>query len=169
MKKLVFTLMVVFFGAAGLMAQSAEKAKCSKDKAACCASKKSASTASVSTEMNAKVLSMAKSIADKDETITTRQCAESGTVGFYKKNVCSTSGKISYNEVQFDQATKTFVNTSPTDVQNANQGTMIKVVNMENGTTSEATVDAKETKKCASKAGKKCCASKAKKAEGSQK
>ena len=162
--------MVVFFGAAGLMAQSAEKAKCSKEKTACCASKKSASTAAVSTEMNAKVLSMAKSIADKDETITTRKCAETGAVGFYKKNVCATSGKVSYDEVQFDEATKTFVNTSPTAVKNAEQGTMIKVVNMEDGSTSEAVIDSKDaTKKCA-KSGKKCCASKAKKAEsGSQK
>jgi len=68
MKKLVFTLMVAMFATAGLMAQNAEKkASCSKEKAACCASK--AKTASTTTTMNAKVLSMAKSIAEKDENI----------------------------------------------------------------------------------------------------
>ncbi len=171
MKKLVFTLMVIFFGAAGLMAQSTDKAKCSKEKSACCAKKK-ASTAAVSNDLNPKVLSLAKSIADKDETITTRKCADTGAVGFYKKNVCSESGKVSYDEVKFDEKTKTFVNTSPTAVENAEQGTLIKVVNMEDGSTSNATMDAdaKTTKKACAKSGKKCCASKAKKTEsGSQK
>lgn len=171
--------MVVLFGTAGLMAQSTT-ATSSKDKAACSSKAKSASccskgakTASVSTTTmeNPKVLSMARSMADKDETISTRQCAESGTVSFYKQSTCSTSGKISYNEVEFDATNNQFVNKSPKDIGTADEGELIKVVNMTNtetGETFEATVDSDSKKKC-TKGAAKCCAKSAAKKTGSQK
>lgn len=163
MKKLVFVLTVMIFGTLSLSAQEAtmEKKSCSKKSTACCASKaKAAGTAGTA---ETKVLSAAESLADAQEDITKRVCAESGSTSFYKKAVCSTSGKISYQEVEFDAEKNQFVNVSPNDIGDANEaGTIIKAVNMEN-----VKVDAKKgvtaaaDKKMAKKA---CCADGAKKA-----
>lgn len=166
MKKIVFVLSMMIFGSMSLMAQEATKAKeCTKGAAAkCCASKaKTASTASVDT----KVLSAALSLAETDATITKRVCAESGSTAFYKKAVCETSGKISYNEVQYDEAKMQFVNVSPNDIGDANEGKMYNVVNKTdvNSQTATKAVAADGTgekvmkKACSSKKeGAKCCA-----------
>lgn len=158
----------MIFGSMSLMAQEAKTAKsCTGKKTACCASKaKAAGTASAS---ETKVLSMAESLASSDENISKRVCAESGSTSYYKKAVCSTSGKISYNEVEYNEAKNQFVNKSPNDIGNANEGTVIKVVNQEAAdkmTKAEVKTmvkaDSKMAKKsCSKDASKKCCASKA--------
>lgn len=145
------------FGMAGLMAQTETK-KCTKaESAKCCAKKASASTA-ISAD-NTQVLG----VAMKRQNVTKRQCAETGAVSYFQKEVCEKSGKVSYNEVEFDAEQNQFVNKSPNDIGDANQGNVYKMANTE----AANTADVKTKKACSKKEGVKCCASK-KKAEGTK-
>lgn len=156
----MFVLAFALFGTAGLMAQETAKKACNKTAASSCCAKKSASTAS--TDMNAKVLSAAESLADADASITKRVCAESGSVSFYKEEKCETSGKISYKQVTFDAEQNQFVNVSPNDIGDANAGSVMKVANMEEDGSTKATA-----KKACAKDGKAagCCSGAKKKTE----
>jgi len=58
----------------------------------------------------AKTVAMA---AEIDESIEKKVCAYSGNVSYQRKNVCSTSGKVSFTSVEYDAASKKFVNVSP--------------------------------------------------------
>ncbi len=48
-----------------------------------------------------------------DESIEKKVCSKSGNVSYERKNVCSTSGKVSFTSVEYDAASKKFVNVSP--------------------------------------------------------
>jgi hypothetical protein len=87
-------------------------------------------------------------MASLDATIETRTDPSTGAVTYVRKETCSHSGAVSYVNVNFDPATNTFVNVSPT------------------GTGSGASCGSKATsasgKSCGSgaSAGKSCCAGK---------
>lgn len=119
MKKVLILFAFVF--AAGMAsAQSktctkAEKAACAKSGKVCTKSKASASTDGETKVASA--MSVADIAAENDETIERKVCGYSGNVSYYKKNVCEKSGKVSMTEVQFDEETESFVNTSPKDTE----------------------------------------------------
>ena len=162
MKKVILIVAFAIFGAAGLMAQDAEVKKCSKKGTAakCCASK-TAATATAATTIDAD-LTQVMSASMKRQGVTKRQCPDTGAVSYYKSETCSQSGKISYNEVEFDSNSKQFVNKSPNDIGNADGGKMYKVVNAEDASVKKAAGCSKTT------TGKQCCSKKGKKAEGTK-
>ncbi len=159
MKKVILIVAFAIFGAAGLMAQNAEVKKCSKEGTAakCCASK---ATAKAATTVDAD-LTQVMSASMKRQGVTKRQCPDTGAVSYYKSETCSQSGKISYNEVEFDANSKQFVNKSPNDIGNADAGKMYKVVNAEDASVKKASG-------CSKSADMKCCSKKGKKAEGTK-
>jgi len=85
---------------------SADAQACSKAKAgaACCASKKASTTASTTNTSN----EVADIAAASDENITKRVCEISGTSAYYQKSVCSTSGTVNWEEVEYDSSAKKF-------------------------------------------------------------
>lgn len=98
-------LLFAFLGMFSFMAQ-AQKA-CAKSCAKKCS--KTSMTANTNT-VNDDVVAKAASL---DQNIERRQCADTGAVCYYRKDVCEKSGKVSFAEVNFDAATSKFVNISP--------------------------------------------------------
>ena len=77
----------------------------------CPHAKKSTSTAS--TEVSSDYAKTVAAAAAMDENIEQKVCAKSGKVSYERKSVCASSGKVSYTAVEYDAATKKFVNVSP--------------------------------------------------------
>ncbi len=152
MKKVLFVLAFAIFGTVGLMAQNEVK-KCTKSESAkCCASKKASATAAENISVD---MTKVMAVSMKRQNVTKRQCAETGAVSYFQKEVCEKSGKVSYNEVQFDAESRQFVNVSPNDIGDANTGEVIKVLNVEKAAEGETA-----KKACSKKESAKCCASK---------
>ena len=96
MKKLFF--FAAFLLAASLTTVNAQcSSKTAGAKTACCAKTKAATAKAVST----------------DASIEKRVCADSGAVSYFRNSTCSASGKMTSQEVKFDEKTATFVNVSP--------------------------------------------------------
>lgn len=103
---LLFT-MVLFAGMAS--AQT-----CSKTASKSCCAKKAATTAeatavNVNEGQVASLIAEADALAASNDAIERRQCAESGKVAYYQKNVCPTSGHVTNEEVMYDVDSKAFV------------------------------------------------------------
>ena len=163
MKKLLVLFAFVF--TAGLVSAQttstkkhctkAEKIACAKagktcDKTcekACCS--KASATASAETKV-ASALSEADVAAKSDENIIRKVCDYSGSVSYYKKEVCEKSGKISMAEVQYDNDLKSFVNVSPEDVMADKEATAVKAA-------STSSDKVKKKACCKGKKGKKSC------------
>ena len=82
--------------------------------------------------------------ANNDESIEMKTCEQSGNVSFYRKDVCENSGKVSYTEVEYQDASGTFVAKAASDVEPAKAAPA-------------------EKSSCNSKSSKSCCSSKASK------
>jgi hypothetical protein len=150
MKKLI--LFLAFFAATGLTMQ-AQTAK--KSCAQTCSKAKTAKTTAVKASLEEATLA-----ASTDENIEKRVCAESGAVSFAKKSVCSVSGKVSFDEVQYDSATKAFVNVSPSEMHDSE--TAVKA-------SMEAKPSVKAKACCSKECAKACCAGKTEKTEKTDK
>jgi hypothetical protein len=140
MKKLVLSCFVFLAGFVVVNAQCAKDAASAK---ACCSSKTS-TAANVDTKNSAIVANAAEVAAAADATIQKRQNPESGEMSYFQKSVCSESGKISWNEVKFDESNKKFTQVASVMMEKTAEGT-------------------KEIKKeaCGSKdAAKACCSAK---------
>ena len=124
MKKLFF-----LFAFMGLFAFAANAQK------ACCASKKGES---VST-------SVLEKAADSDESIV-KQVSNDGEVTYVRKNVCPTSGKVSFTDVEYCTKSSKFVNVSPSD----NEKECTK-------TATATKVSSKDKKSCCAKGSKSSC------------
>jgi hypothetical protein len=131
MKHLLFSVLFLFMGLVTVSAQ------CNKSASkACCASK----SAAASTTSAVSISDVDAVIAASNGSISKRMCEHSGTVSYFEKSVCTTSGKISWDEVQFDNEKKTFTKVASASMEKDENG--VKV----------------ETKACAGKAeGKACC------------
>ena len=152
MKKIIVALCLLVFAGTSVNAQKCSK-KSKKACAATCAKKKAAMKTS---ETETKVLSaMAEAdvAAEADENIQVRECAKSGAKSYYQKSVCSKSGKVAWNEVEFDKEKKEFTRVASASAENDVE----KMV--EDAIPSEA----KTEKKTCSKAEKKACAKSGKK------
>ncbi len=158
MRKLLFVLALGLFASFGINAQNEVDVKTETPK--CCASK---ATASVKEPISVD-FSQAMLISMKRQNVTKKECAETGAISYYMKEVSESTGKVVYKEVEFDTNEKQFVNVSPNDIGDANALKAIKVVNMEE-TAKSPSAEGKAS--CSKKDGAKCCAGKkAKKAEG---
>ncbi len=92
---------------------------------ACCAGKKSAScqakVADASTSIPADYLTAAAKMASLDPTIEPRTNPVTGEVSYVRKQTCH-DGAVSYVALNFDPATSTFVNVSPSQVEQESKG-----------------------------------------------
>lgn len=146
MKKILFFAAFLLMAGVAVNAQSDAKKSCDKP----CTHSEKASTTEVSSET-----SKAMMAANNDENIEVKTCEESGNVSFYRKDVCSQSGKVSYTEVEYQEGDGTFA------VKASNE----EKVNMAPAKEkSSCSPSAKAS--CGSKASAKsgCCSSKATKA-----
>lgn len=122
---------------------SANAQSCSKtaEGKACCASKKTANaTTGTDTKVASVVMEADAAIAASNGKYTKRSCEISGTTAYYEKAVCASSGKVSWNEVQYDADKKSFTQVASASMEKDENGAKV------------------ETKACAGKAdGKACC------------
>jgi len=152
MKKSIF-LFAFLFIAGMVSAQTAEGSKksCSKTCAKTCEKSKTGSTTAVEAGdaqiSVAAALSAADVAAEADASIERKVCDVSGSVGYYKKNTCEKSGKVSFDEVFYDEGSKTFV-------ASATAGSLI-----------ENQIEKGKVNTCSKECAKKCCAPKQGKGE----
>jgi hypothetical protein len=131
MKQFIFSALFLF---AGLITVSSQ---CNKSASKACCASKSAAAATTSAVTISDVDAV---IAASNGNISKRTCEHSGTVSYYEKSVCTTSGKVSWDEVQFDNEKKTFTKVASASMEKDENGNKV------------------ETKSCAGKAeGKACC------------
>ena len=134
-----------------LTAGLASAQQCTKGKAACAKTctkaEGSASTADIKVVDGSVLSAMAAAdiLAESDESIVRKECSLTGNISYYKKNVCEKSGKISMDEVKYNDESKAFVNTSPSEVMNDQEAKVIK------------TADTVDGKVQTAKSGKACC------------
>ncbi len=146
MKKLL--VLSVFVFAAGMVSAQ----KCTKADKAKCLKKSEASVEATSTDSETRVasaLSIADIAAKSDENIVRKVCDYSGTVSYYKKHTCDVSGKVSMDEVSYDEESSSFVNVSPKDVISDKDAKVVKA-------SSETKVKSSKKACCAGKDGKAC-------------
>ncbi|HMP28793.1 MAG TPA: hypothetical protein PKD85_04285 [Saprospiraceae bacterium] len=140
MKKLIFSCLFLVGGFVAMNAQCSKDATASKS---CCSSKTS-TAAKTDVKDNSIVADAVEIAAAADASIQKRQNPESGEMSYFQKSVCSESGKVSWNEVKFDETTKKF--------------TQVASVMMEK--TSEGPKEVKKSACCSKEEAKACCSSK---------
>ncbi|MBK9567631.1 MAG: hypothetical protein IPO37_21410 [Saprospiraceae bacterium] len=123
------------------------------------ASKKAASvsTADDQTKVASVVMEADEVMKSSKGAITKRTCEISGATSYYQKSECATSGKISWEEVQFDAEKKSFTKVASASMEKDANGVKVE---------GKACAGKSEGKACCKKDGAKSCASK--KAEGSK-
>ena len=72
-------------------------------------------SAATETKVEHADMTAAAKAASLDENIIERTDASTGKVMFVRKEVCPTSGKISYKDVQYSAESGTFINVAPSD------------------------------------------------------
>ncbi len=156
--------LIVFFSLVLFVSFNANAQTCNKSASAgkaCCASKKSAS-ASTDTESSTKVASAVMeadaAVAASNGNITKRTCEMSGTTTYFEKSVCSTSGKVSWDEVIFDTNTKSFTKVASASMEKNENGEKVPA---------KACAGKSEGKACCKKDSAKSCSS-SKEKEGSK-
>ncbi len=147
MKKVIMALCLLMFAGVAVNAQSCSK----KSKKACkatCAKKKAMKTADAETKVLS-AMADADVAAEADENIQIRECAVSGTKSYYEKSVCEKSGKVSWNQVEFDAENKVFTRVASASADSA----MDAPIEEADATVKKCT---KAEKKACAKSGKKC-------------
>ncbi|MBK8518706.1 MAG: hypothetical protein IPL55_21195 [Saprospiraceae bacterium] len=111
---------------------------------ACCASKKSASVSSSdeNTKVASVVMEAEEALKSSNGSVTKRTCEVSGTTTYFQKSENTSNGKISWEEVQYDAANKSFTKVASARMEQDENG--VKV----------------ETKACAGKGDAKACCKK---------
>ena len=101
MKHLFLLFSILLVGSFSLNAQTCNKSASAGK--ACCASKKTASvtTSGTDTKVASVVMEADAALEASNGNISKRTCEMSGTTSYFEKSVCSTSGKISWDEVKF--------------------------------------------------------------------
>lgn len=145
MKKLF--LLMAFFMVAGLVSVNAQ----------CHGAKKAATTEVKSTTCTKTAAAKAAAL---DENIIERADVNTGEVKYVRKQVCPTSGKISYKDVHYSADAGTFVNVAPSQKASCAG----KADAGKKGCCSKKAAAAKASTSCAGKAKAGCCSKK--KADG---
>lgn len=151
MKKLLSLAFLLVCTLTMIQAQSTEvKKACCKKGEKTCAAKKTAATTEASMTKVASAYMEADKIAEADESIEKRVCAQSGKTSYYKKSVCEKSGSVSWNEVEFDNDAKAF------NVVMADGSAMADETKVGSASKEKACCSKGSKEKCASK-DKACC------------
>ena len=140
MKNLFFLFSFILVASFSANAQACSKSASTGK--ACCAAKKSASVSMTgeATKVASVVMEADAAMTASNGAVTKRTCEISGATSYYQKAECSTSGKISWEEVQYDSSKKSFTKVASASMEKDENG--VKV----------------ETKACAGKSeGKSCC------------
>lgn len=145
-----------------LVASLSANAQCNKSAStgkACCAAKKTASvsTSDAQTKVASAVMEADQVMKASNGAITKRTCEISGATSYYQKSECASSGKISWEEVQFDANSKSFTKVASASMEKDANGAKVET---------KACAGKSEGKACCKKDGAKSCASK--KAEGTK-
>lgn len=149
MKHLILFFSVILFAATTSNAQSCSKAAAGKS---CCAAKKSAS-ASASSDNSVQIASFTNdadaAVAASNGSITKRTCEMSGATTYFEKSVCAHSGKVSWEEVQYDADKKAFTKVASASMEKDETGAKVET---------KACAGKMEGKACCKKDGAKSCA-----------
>jgi len=107
MKHLFLLFSILLVGSFSLNAQTCNKSASAGK--ACCASKKTASvtTSGTDTKVASVVMEADAALEASNGNISKRTCEMSGTTAYFEKSVCSTSGKVSWDEVKFGAKVET--------------------------------------------------------------
>lgn len=156
MKNLLFLFSFILVASLSANAQCSKSASAGK---ACCAAKKTASVSSSDnqTKVASVVMEADEAMKASKGAITKRTCEISGATSYYQKSECSTSGKISWEEVQFDTEKKSFTKVASASMEKDANGVKVEA---------KACAGKSEGKACCKKDGAKACAGK--KAEGTK-
>ncbi len=156
MKNLLFLFSFILVASLSANAQCSKSASAGK---ACCAAKKTASVSSADnqTKVASVVMEADEAMKASKGAITKRTCEISGATSYYQKSECSTSGKISWEEVQFDTEKKSFTKVASASMEKDANGVKVEA---------KACAGKSEGKACCKKDGAKACAGK--KAEGTK-
>jgi len=126
MKQLFFMfsfLIVASFSANAQKSCAGAATSCAKTSKACCASKASAS---VDANVSNSLVAADAAIAASNGAVTKRTCEISGTTAYYEKSVCSKSGKVSWDEVYFDNTSNSFTRVASASMEKDADGTVTK-------------------------------------------
>ena len=128
-------------------------AQCTKSVQACAS--KSASTASV----EEKAAELAASV---DANIKREVCEKSGSVSYYQKSVCATSGTENWERVEFDSSTKKFTKVASASMEKdpATGEVKTKKACCAGKAEGKACAGQTDAKACSKDEKKACCASK---------
>jgi len=141
MKKILFSLVILL--GCGISAQ-AQKACCKKGDTAAKECKAKTETTKV-----ASYYMEADKLAEADPAIQKRVCADTGAIGYFHKNKCEKSGKITFEEVEYDAEKKEFTRVASASMERTVEVDAAKVKEL-NATTTKKKCD-KASKCCASK------------------
>ena len=114
MKQFFLLLVFAVFATAGAFAQKSCSATCTKSAQATCAKGAKASATAAAIPMGSKADEMAAVAVRQNPDVERRVNTEARTVSYVRKNVCATSGTVSYADVEYCTKSKKFVNVSPT-------------------------------------------------------
>ncbi len=151
MKKILFSL-VIFLGF-GISAQ-AQKACCKKGDSA------TAKECATKTDKTTKVASYymeADKLAEADPAIQKRVCADTGAIGYFHKSKCEKSGKITFEEVEFNTDKKEFTRVASASMEKEIEVEAAKVdaINAKSTTAKKACCSDKSKAECKKKEGSK--------------
>lgn len=149
MRHLILFFSFILFAVTTSNAQSCSKAAAGKS---CCAAKNAAS-ASASTDNSVKIASFSMeadaAVAASNGSITKRTCEMSGATTYFEKSVCAHSGKVSWEEVQYDANKKAFTKVASASMEKDETGAKVET---------KACAGKMEGKACCKKDGAKSCA-----------
>jgi len=150
MKHLFLLFSILLVGSFSLNAQTCNKSASAGK--ACCASKKTASvtTSGTDTKVASVVMEADAALEASNGNISKRTCEMSGTTAYFEKSVCSTSGKVSWDEVKFDAETKTFTKVASASMEKDENGAKVE--------TKACCAGKSSGKGCCKKDGAKACA-----------
>ena len=119
MKQFVLFFFFALLATAGLQAQTKScAATCSKAKMASCTAK-GATTSTAAIALGSADDERAAGAAKRAGNVERRVDPQARTVSYVRKDVCATSGKVSYAEVEYCTKSKAFINVSPTATASA--------------------------------------------------
>ena len=121
MKQFFLLCLFALIGTVGLQAQAKKScaATCSKAKMAACSAKGGEKVAAAQLRLGSVDDERAAGAAKRAGNVERRVDLEAKTVSYVRKDVCATSGQVSYADVEYCTKSKQFINVSPTAVAGA--------------------------------------------------
>ncbi|MFZ1750469.1 MAG: hypothetical protein WAU01_09765 [Saprospiraceae bacterium] len=147
MKHLFLLFSFVFVCSMSANAQACNKSASAGK--ACCASKSTASAQTPSTtdtKVASALMEADVAVAASNGAIMKRTCEMSGSTSYFEKSVCGTSGKVSWEQVEYDSDKKSFTKVASASMEKDENGAKV---------TKKACAGMSDTKACCKKDGAK--------------